>query len=159
MSEKGKMRPYKLTEEIQGLITVALSDGCTRTAAFGSAGIARDTFYKWLKDVPEFKQAVEDAEADARTRIETRLTNLALDGDRFAIMYYLQNRYPDDWKDTRNYKIDQNLVLDDKRKSEATDNDIMDMLEDEGVDCSDFRDTKWKEANEPGRESERTEDS
>jgi ACT domain-containing protein len=90
------VRPYKLTEEIQGLITVALSDGCTRTAAFGSAGISRDTFYKWMKDVPEFMTAVEDAEADARMRIESRLVKLALDGDKFALMYYLQNRYPDD---------------------------------------------------------------
>jgi len=153
------MKPYKLTEEIQGLITVALSDGCTRTAAFGAAGISRDTFYKWLKDVPEFLQAVEDAEADARLRIETRLTTLALDGDRFALMYYLQNRYPDDWKDTRNYKIDQNLAIEDRRKSEATDDEIMDDLEKEGIDCSEFRDAKWKEANEPGRQSERTEDS
>ena len=139
------MVPYKLTVEVQGLIVKALTDGCTRSAAFTAAGIGRRTFYDWLKGVPKFKKAVEDAEGDARLRIETRLANLALDGDRFALMYYLQNRYPDDWKDTRNYKIDQNLAIDDKRKAEATDNDIMDILEAKGVDCSQFRD----DDNEP----------
>ena len=134
------MVPYKLTTEVQGLIVKALTDGCTRTAAFGAAGIGRRTFYDWMGGVPKFKQAVIDAEADARMRIETRLTNLALDGDRFALMYYLQNRYPDDWKDTRNFKVDQTLAIDDKRKAEATDDDIMDILEKEGIDCSIFRD-------------------
>jgi len=139
------MVPYKLTTEVEGLILKALTDGCTRSAAFASAGIGRRTFYDWLKGVPNFKKAVESAEADARLRIETRLTNLALDGDRFALMYYLQNRYPEDWKDTRNYKVDQTIALDDKRKAEATDDDIMDILEKKGVDCSMFRNTDESE--------------
>jgi len=99
-----------------------------------------------LKGVPEFKEAVEDAEAAARVAIEVRLSDLALSGDRFALMYYLQNRYPDDWKDTRNYKIDQTLQLDDKRKAEATDDEIMDLLEGEGVDCSQFRSEEYLES-------------
>ncbi len=150
------MRPYKLTPKIQEEICTPLAAGCTRSAAFGAVRISRDTFYKWLKEVPEFKDAVEDAEARARLAIEARLAKLAVDGDRFSIMYYLQNRYPDDWKDTRNYKIDQNIALDDKRKSEATDDEIMDLLELEGVDCSQFR----KEGkSESEREGENAEDS
>jgi len=133
------MRPYKLTAEVEKSIVTALAAGCTRTAAFGAAGIGNKAFYTWLKEIPKFKQAVLDAEANARLAIESRLANLAVEGDRFAIMYYLQNRYPEDWKDTRNYKIDQNIAVDDKRKAEATDDDIMDILEKKGVDCSMFR--------------------
>jgi len=149
------VRPYKLTDEIQKVICEALGVGSTRTAAFTSAGISRRTFYDWLKGVPEFKEAVEDAEAAARVAIEVRLSDLALSGDRFALMYYLQNRYPDDWKDTRNYKIDQTLQLDDKRKAEATDDDIMDILEKEGVDCTQFRSDEYFESE---RETEAEED-
>ena len=149
------MRPYKLTDEIQKAICEALGVGSTRTAAFTSAGISRRTFYDWLKGVPEFKEAVEDAEAAARVAIEVRLSDLALSGDRFALMYYLQNRYPDDWKDTRNYKIDQTLQLDDKRKQEATDDDIMDILESEGVDCTQFRSEDYFESQ---RKAETEED-
>ena len=109
-----------------------------------------------MKGVPKFKETVEAAESDARLRIETRLTNLALDGDRFALMYYLQNRYPDDWKDTRNFKVDQNIAIDDKRKAEATDDDIMDILEKEGIDCSDFRSEDY---NESERKTKTREDS
>ncbi len=152
--EEKVMRPYKLTPAIQEAITTPLSAGCTRSAAFGAAGIARRTFYDWMKGCPEFKQAVEDAEGTARLAIEARLANLAVEGDRFAIMYYLQNRYPDDWKDTRNYKVDQTLAIDDKRKAEATDDEIMDLLEKEGIDCSDFRSDDY----ESKRETESTED-
>jgi hypothetical protein len=134
------MVPYKLTPAVQEAITTPLAAGCTRSAAFGAAGIGRKTFYRWLKEVPKFKKAVEDAEANARLAIESRLANLAVEGDRFAIMYYLQNRYPEDWKDTRNYKVDQTLALDDKRKAEATDDEIMDILEAKGIDCTQFRD-------------------
>jgi hypothetical protein len=144
--EEKEVRPYKLTEEIEYIICAALGVGSTRTAAFTSAGISRRTFYDWMKGVPEFKEAVEDAEAAARVAIEVRLSDLALSGDRFALMYYLQNRYPDDWKDTRNFKIDQTLQLDDKRKAEATDDDIMDILEGEGVDCTQFRSEEYLES-------------
>jgi len=133
------MVPYKLTPEVEKAIITPLAAGCTRSAAFGAAGISRRTFYDWLKGVPSFKQAVVDAEGRARLAIEARLANLAVEGDRFAIMYYLQNRYPEDWKDTRNYKVDQQIAIDDKRKAEATDDEIMDLLETEGVDCSQFR--------------------
>lgn len=149
------MRPYKLTPAVQKVICSALGVGSTRTAAFTSARISRRTFYDWMKDIPEFKEAVEDAEAAARVAIEVRLSDLALSGDRFALMYYLQNRYPDDWKDTRNYKIDQTLQLDDKRKAEATDDDIMDILEKEGVDCTQFRSEDYFESQ---RKAETEED-
>ncbi len=133
------IRPLKLTDEVKKTITTALAAGCTRTAAFGAASISRTQFYTWMREIPAFKKCVEDAEANARLAIESRLASLAVDGDRFAIMYYLQNRYPEDWKDTRNFKVDQTLAIDDKRKSEATDDEIMDILEGEGVDCSQFR--------------------
>lgn len=133
------IRPFKLTDAVLEAITTPLGAGCTRTASFGAASISRTQFYTWMREIPSFKKAVEDAEANARLAIESRLASLAVDGDRFAIMYYLQNRYPEDWKDTRNFKVDQTIAIDDKRKAEATDDEIMDLLELEGVDCSQFR--------------------
>ena len=148
------MRPYKLTPAIQDAICTPLSAGCTRSAAFGAAKISRNTFYQWMKEVPEFREAVEDAEGTARLAIEAALANIAVEGDRFAMMYYLQNRYPDDWKDTRNFKVDQTLAIDDKRKAEATDDEIMDLLELEGIDCSDFRSDDYESRREAKRKKD-----
>jgi hypothetical protein len=128
-----------LTEDVKGIIYTALSEGCTRTGAMKAAGIARRTFYNWLEDVQDFRENVQYAEAEARVAIEARLHRLAIEGDRFSIMYWLQNRYPDDWKDTRNYKIDQNIAVQEQKIAEATDDEILDLLEKEGINVEEFR--------------------
>ena len=137
MSVKGSHPKYQ--EDVTSCIYTALAEGCTRQAAFKAAGIARRTFYDWLVDIPEFKENVEFAEVHARQAVEARLHRLAIDGDRFSIMYWLQNRYPDDWKDTRNYKIDQNIAVQEQKVAESTDEEILDMLEKEGIDVTEFR--------------------
>lgn len=129
-----------LTEDVKGIIYTALAQGCTRTGTMKAAGIARRTFYTWLEDIPEFKAEVEFAEAEARVSIEARLHRLALDGDKLSIMYWLQNRYPDDWKDTRNFKIDQNIAIQDQKIAESTDEEILNILEKElDIDVSQLR--------------------
>ncbi len=138
MSVKGTHPKYK--EDITSALYTALSEGCTRTAAMKSAGIAKRTFYDWLVDIPEFKENVEYAEVCARQGVEARLHRLAIDGDRFSIMYWLQNRYPEDWKDTRNYKIDQNIAVQDQKIAESTDEEILNILEKElDIDVSELR--------------------
>jgi hypothetical protein len=129
---------YKLTPETQKIITDALGAGCTRSAAFGAAHIARETFYRWLKEVPEFKQACVDAEAEARVAIEVEVAKRAQDGDRLLLMYWLQNRYPDDWKDVRKFAIDNKVTLEDKRIGAMTDKEIFEELQAEGIDTSTF---------------------
>ncbi len=128
-----------LTPEVEGGICTSLADGCTRTAAMKASGIARRTFYDWINDVPSFKENVTYAETCARVAVESRLHRLAIEGDRFSIMYWLQNRFPDDWKDTRNYKIDQNIAIQEQKVAESTDEEILDLLEKEGIDVTEFR--------------------
>ena len=129
-----------LTEDVKGIVYTGLAEGCTRSGTVKAAGIARRTFYTWLDEVPEFKENVEYAEAEARVGIEARLHRLAIEGDRFSIMYWLQNRYPDDWKDTRNYKIDQNIAMQEQKVAESTDEEILNILEKElDIDVSELR--------------------
>jgi len=63
MSVKGSHPRY--TEDVTHCIYTALAEGCTRTAAFKAAGIARRTFYDWMADIEEFKANVEYAEVVA----------------------------------------------------------------------------------------------
>jgi hypothetical protein len=129
---------YKLTPEIQTIITDALGAGCTRSAAFGAAHISRNTFYRWLKAVDDFKEAVTNAEADARVSIESEVAKRAKDGDRLLLMYWLQNRYPDDWQDVRKFAVDNKITLEDKRIGAMTDKEIFEELKAEGIDTSTF---------------------
>lgn len=135
-SYKARKDRRKYTEENIEHICQALRDGTTRTAAFQAGRIGKKTFYEWLHEEPEFARRVKEAEAEARERIERRLFRLCEEGDRFAIMYYLQNRYPDDWKDTRNFKIDQELTFKEKEAGGLTDEQLIEKLKQADVDTT-----------------------
>lgn len=58
-------------------------------------GISRATVYRWLKDIPEFKDAVESALKLGRNNVgemaEAGLVKMINDGSFKAIKYYLDN--------------------------------------------------------------------
>ena len=129
---------YKLTKENQEAICRVLADGNTVSAACGVARIDRHTFYDWLKRYPEFAEAVKNAKSDARSAVESTLHGLATNGNLLAIMYWLGNRYADDWKDTRNLKIDQTLALTEKDAGSKATDKLVEFLKEEGVDFNEF---------------------
>jgi DNA-binding XRE family transcriptional regulator len=68
-SQQADRRPFKMTPSVRRMLLQRLSDGMTRAQAAASVGVSRQTFYAWLRKVPEFAVAVasaEDAAAAAR---------------------------------------------------------------------------------------------
>lgn len=64
-----EVRAAKMTDGVRAHLVTLLRAGMTRGQAAGAAGISRQTFYSWLRRVPEFQAAVlaaEDAAALAR---------------------------------------------------------------------------------------------
>jgi len=61
------------------------------TTAVKQAGIARSTFYEWLKD-PEFKKAVEDIQNIALDFAESQLHKQIRDGNTSATIFYLKTK-------------------------------------------------------------------
>lgn len=61
-------------------------------------GIARATFYRWMKDNLKFRKEVENAIKGSRENtneiVESVLVKKARDGDMKAISLYLQNNHP-----------------------------------------------------------------
>lgn len=57
-------RPSKRTPATEKRILESLRAGNTRTASAGYGGISKDTFYEWLKEFPDFSDAVKKAESD-----------------------------------------------------------------------------------------------
>jgi len=58
--KKGKYNEANVNKILQ-----LIRAGNTYKTAHLSAGVASSTFYEWLNDKPEFKEAVEQAEQDA----------------------------------------------------------------------------------------------
>lgn len=65
------------------------------------AGVSAGTVRDHRKKDPAFAEAEATARAQAVEPIVDRLYSLALDGHLTAIMFVLQNRDPDNWKDMR----------------------------------------------------------
>jgi len=59
------------------------------TAATEMVGVSRRTYYDWLRDDPEFKQAVEDNDDRRLDFVEGKLLKNIEGGDMSAIKYYL----------------------------------------------------------------------
>jgi hypothetical protein len=68
------------------------------TVACKKSGIAKATIYRWMKDNPDFKKAVESAQKEGRQFVndiaESGLISLMKEKNLAAIKYYLNNNDP-----------------------------------------------------------------
>ena len=94
-------RPTKYNEARAKVVIDLLNDGCTRTAAYGSAGISKPTFLSWLGKYPDFLAEVTRAEADAEARFTKSIYKAATgyDADWRAAESWLKRRRRDEWVD------------------------------------------------------------
>jgi len=81
----------------------SLAMGASRTAAHKAAGVSHSTLYNWLKDSPEFKAAVEEAEGRAIQSVAHGLYMTAITpgvtGQVTACIFFLKNKDPENWRD------------------------------------------------------------
>lgn len=78
-----------------------LSNGIPRGASAKLVGVTLKTIADYRVKDPAFGAAELEAEAVATEPAEVALRDLALSGHMTALMFYLQNRAPDRWKDMR----------------------------------------------------------
>jgi hypothetical protein len=103
-------RPTKYTAATIKKITDALKAGNTRTAAVGAAGIDYTTFCDWLRDYPQFSQAVIRAEHEAEAGYVEVLKKAAANGDWRAAESWLKRRRREDWGDNVAIDVDAEVA-------------------------------------------------
>lgn len=60
------------------------------TPACKEVGISRETFYRWLKEDPDFKNRVKDIDEYTLDFVENQLLKKIKDGNDKAIMFYMR---------------------------------------------------------------------
>ena len=80
-AQPGAGRPTKYTEQTVAKLLDALRGGNTRRAACAVANISQDTLAVWLKDKPEFSDAVEKAEGEAEEFDRVQLVHEHVDDE------------------------------------------------------------------------------
>ena len=108
---------YKLTEETARIIIEALGNGVSYKHAAGLAGVDVSTLFKWMKvgkklaenpkeyfDATEherrcyqLRMAVKKSLGGLQNQLVSTLKGLALDGNDRALIYLLEQKFPEDF--------------------------------------------------------------
>jgi hypothetical protein len=80
------------TPELWEQILSVLRAGNSRTMARRYVFVPEATFYQWLKNRPELKEDLEQAEAHAVIRVQTRLQAMMNAGDSASMRWFIERR-------------------------------------------------------------------
>jgi hypothetical protein len=89
------MAKSKRTPENRDRILMLLRAGNYQKEAFTAAGISADTFYSWMKEDPEFSEAVQKAESEAVAFHMAQIMKASQGGAWQASAWYLERKHPD----------------------------------------------------------------
>lgn len=93
-----------LTEEQIGRLLGALSAGGEMALAARIVGISRSSLYNILAADPELKDRVNEARAQAdEVVIKSLYTEATQNHDVTAMIFWLKNRRPQEWRDRREH--------------------------------------------------------
>jgi hypothetical protein len=99
------MNKTKYTEEIHQRIVTAIKDGATQKAAARMVGVTPESLSIWKNRYPVFREDVERAHAEAQVFTEQNLYRMAAKGNIKAIMFWLKNRHPAEWRELQQSEI------------------------------------------------------
>ena len=105
---KGK---YEYWTSHDGLLLIEgwARDGLTDEQIAHNIGISRSTLKEWKKKYPALSAALKKSKEVADREVENALYKKALSGDTTAIIFWLKNRRPEDWRDKRETQLSGNV--------------------------------------------------
>lgn len=88
-------RPTKLSDELTDQLAAIFRDGQTSIeSACALVGISRSTYHKWMKEFPDFSDAIEKARAEAVQGYLGVIKNAADSGTWQAAAWWLERVLP-----------------------------------------------------------------
>jgi transposase-like protein len=105
---KGK---YEYWKSHDGLLLIEgwARDGLTDEQIAHNMGIATGTLYEWKKKYHEIAESLKKTKEVVDREVENALYKKALSGDTTALIFWLKNRRPNDWRDKRETQFSGNV--------------------------------------------------
>ncbi len=101
---KGKYE-YWLSEDGLILIEGWARDGLTDEQIAHNIGITAKTLYEWKKQHSKICEALKKTKEVVDRQVENALFKKACEGDTTAMIFWLKNRRPLDWRDKRETQL------------------------------------------------------
>ena len=76
-------------------------DGLTDEQIAHNMGISTTTLYEWKKKYAEIADTLKKTKEVVDRQVENALFKKACEGDTTAMIFWLKNRRPNDWRDKR----------------------------------------------------------
>ena len=121
-------RPTKYVPETIQAIIASLAIGNTKEDSAVAAGVTYTTMRQWELDYPEFSEATQKAQAQARQRMVGTIAKAAADGNWVAAMTYLERRDPEHWARRDRMDIQIDVRKEAERIAAANDLNVEDVL-------------------------------
>lgn len=104
----------KLDTIKKGKYLKLLKKGIGRCEALATVGIkSRQTLATYRKKYPKFAEQESMAEAECDGKIESALHAAAKGGNVIAMIFWLKNRQPEDWRDTKSVTVQGSIKIED----------------------------------------------
>ena len=87
-------------------------DGLIDEQIAKNIGIKRQTLYDWKKRYPDISDALKKGKEVIDFEVENALLKNAMSGDTVAQIFWLKNRKPSKWRDSRDRTDKQDRLLD-----------------------------------------------
>ena len=101
---KGKYE-YWISKDGLILIEGWARDGLTNEQIAHNIGISRETLNVWTKKYSDISDALKKSKDVVDRQVENALFKKACEGDTTAMIFWLKNRRPDDWRDKRETQL------------------------------------------------------
>lgn len=111
----------KITPDVVASVTTAFRTGADFALAASLASVSRQALYQYQDKHPGVKQAWEEARAEADGRVVRKLFLKANKGDLGAMIFWLKNRHPAEWRDAPRTTVNVNIGKEDLEKMSDAD--------------------------------------
>ena len=102
---------YWLSQEGQVLLQGWARDGLTDEQIAKNMCISPSTLYEWKKKYSEISESLKEGKEIADYLVENALFKNALEGNTTAQIFWLKNRNPEKWRDTKNIDVKGELTV------------------------------------------------
>jgi hypothetical protein len=94
-------RPTEYRPEYCALVIDEMRRGISLGAFAGVIGMSRDTVYRWMREHPDFSDAVSRGRAAQQLCWELKLVHSRKGAETAASIFALKNVAPDQWRDVK----------------------------------------------------------